>query len=52
MLLVCRGGTGNYGHAAAQAVIRRLPTAAARVRALLKSCEICGGQTGTGEGLL
>jgi hypothetical protein len=32
-----------------QAVSRRLPTAAARVRARVRSCRICGGQSGTGE---
>jgi hypothetical protein len=38
--------------AIAQAVSRWLPTAAARVRARVRSCEICGGQNGTGAGLL
>jgi hypothetical protein len=36
------------GRAIAQAVSRRLPTAAARVRAQVRSCGICGGQSGTG----
>jgi hypothetical protein len=36
------------GRAIDQAVSRRLPTAAARVR----SCGICGGQSGTGAGFL
>jgi hypothetical protein len=36
------------GRAIAQAVSRRLSTAAARVQ----SCGICGGQTGTGAGFL
>jgi hypothetical protein len=40
------------GRAIAQAVNRRLPTAAARVRAQVRSCGICGGQSGTGEGFL
>jgi hypothetical protein len=36
------------GHAIAQAVSRWLPKAAARVR----SCGICGGQSGNGAGFL
>jgi hypothetical protein len=35
-----------------QAVSRRLPTAAARVGARVRSCGICGGQSGTGAGFL
>jgi hypothetical protein len=35
------------GRAIAQAVSRRLPTAAARVRSQVRSCGICGGQSGT-----
>jgi hypothetical protein len=35
--------------AVAQAVSRRLPTAAARLRAQVRSCGICGGQSGTGQ---
>jgi hypothetical protein len=38
-----------YGRAAAQADSSRLPTAAARVRAQLSSCRICG-QSDTGAG--
>jgi hypothetical protein len=34
------------GRAIAQAIIRSHPTTAARVRAQVKSCEICGGQSG------
>jgi ribosomal protein S14 len=39
----------NQGHdrAMAQAVSRRLPNTAARVRARVRSCEICGAQSGT-----
>jgi hypothetical protein len=40
------------GHVIAQAVSRRLPIAAARVRARVRSCGICGGQSGTGAGFL
>jgi hypothetical protein len=36
----------------AQAVSPRLPTAAARVRALVSLCRICSGQSGTGAGFL
>jgi hypothetical protein len=42
----------TVGHAIAQAVSRRLPTAAAPVRAQVRSCGICGGQNGTGVGFL
>jgi hypothetical protein len=40
------------GRAIAQAVSRRLPTAAARGRAQGRSCGICGEQSGTGAGFL
>jgi hypothetical protein len=40
------------GRAIAQAVSRRRPTAAARVRAKVSSCGICGVQSGTGVGFL
>jgi hypothetical protein len=36
------------GCAVAQAVSHRLPNAAARVRAQIRSCGICGGQRGAG----
>jgi hypothetical protein len=36
----------------AQAVSRRLPTAAVRVRPRVYSCGICGGQSGTEAGFL
>jgi hypothetical protein len=40
------------GRAIAQAVSRWLPTAAARVRARVWSCGICGGQSGARAGFL
>jgi hypothetical protein len=40
------------GRAIAQAVSRRLPTAAAGARSQVRSCGICGGQSGTGAGFL
>jgi hypothetical protein len=42
----------TLGRAIAQAASRWLPTAAARVRALVWSCGICGGQSGAGAGFL
>jgi hypothetical protein len=42
----------GLGRAIAQAVSRRLPTAVIRVRSPVKSCGICGGQSGTGAGFL
>jgi hypothetical protein len=42
----------SLGCAIAQAVSRWLPTAAARVRSQIRSCGICGGQSGTGAGFL
>jgi hypothetical protein len=40
------------GRPIAQAVSRWLPTAAARVRARVRSCRISGGQSGAGAGFL
>jgi hypothetical protein len=37
------------GRAIAQAAIRLLPAAAARIRAQVRSCGIYGGQSGTGQ---
>jgi hypothetical protein len=42
----------QLGRAIAQAVSRRLPTAAARVRARLKSRRICDGPSDVGAGFL
>jgi hypothetical protein len=42
----------KQGRAIAQAVSRQLSTATARVRARVRSCGICGGQSGTGAGFL
>jgi hypothetical protein len=40
----------HLDHAIGQAVSFWLPTAAARVRAQVRSCGICGGQSDTGKG--
>jgi hypothetical protein len=40
------------GRARAHALSPRLPTAATWVRARVRSCGICGGQSGIGTGLL
>jgi hypothetical protein len=40
------------GRAIAQAVSHQLPTAAAWVPYQVRSCRICGGQTGTAAGVL
>jgi hypothetical protein len=42
----------DEGSSIAQAVSRRLPTAAARVRSKFRSCGISGGLSGTGAGFL
>jgi hypothetical protein len=44
--------TQNSGRAIAQAVSRRLPTAAARVRYQFRSCGICGGYSGSVVGFI
>jgi hypothetical protein len=50
---LCLQGTQCcQGRAIAQAVSRWLPTAAARVRARVWSCGICGKQSGDGAGFL
>jgi hypothetical protein len=48
MALLCM--EGGRGRAIAEAVSRRLPTAAARVPSQVRSRGICGGQSGTGAG--
>jgi hypothetical protein len=40
------------GSVIAQAVGHQFPTAAAWIRAQVRSCGICGGQSGTGAGFL
>jgi hypothetical protein len=54
MLALLNGETQSSvaGRAIAPAVSRRLPTAAARNRVQVRSCGICGGQSGTGAGFL
>jgi hypothetical protein len=42
----------SVGHVIAQTISRGLPTRAARVRAQVKSCSICSGQSGVGAGFL
>jgi hypothetical protein len=42
----------SLGHAIDQAVSCWLPATAARVRCQVRSCGICGGQSGTGAGFL
>jgi hypothetical protein len=42
----------HVGRATAQVLSRWLPTKKARVRSRVTSCEICGGQSGTGAGFL
>jgi hypothetical protein len=42
----------SSGRAIAQAVSRRLPTAAARVLSQVNSCGICGGQSGAAAGFI
>jgi hypothetical protein len=44
--------SSRLGRAIAQAVSRRLPTAAAQLRARVWSCGICGGQSGAGAEFL
>jgi hypothetical protein len=43
---------GVQGSAIAQEVSGRLPTAGAQVRAQVRSCGVCSGQSGTGEEFL
>jgi hypothetical protein len=48
----CSKLSQEVGRDIAQAISRRLPTAAALVRAQVTSCGIRGGQSGTGPGFL
>jgi hypothetical protein len=48
--VLCVGS--GLGRAIAQAICRRLSTAAARVRVQVRSCGICGGQSGIGARFL
>jgi hypothetical protein len=48
----CLPGFQSQFYVAVHTVSRRLPTAAVRVPAQVKSCGICGGQSGTGVGFL
>jgi hypothetical protein len=52
LLLECMPVCLEEGRAVAQAVSHRLPTAAARVRAQVRSRGICGGRSGTEAGFL
>jgi hypothetical protein len=47
--ITCEYFKVHTGLAIAQAVIRRLPTATARVRAQVRSCGICGGKRALGQ---
>jgi hypothetical protein len=40
------------GRAVAQTVSRRVPTTAARIQSQVRSCGICGEQSGSGTGFL
>jgi hypothetical protein len=50
--LTCILDYPHVGRAIAQAVSRRVPTAATRVLIQIRSFGICGGQSGTGAGFL
>jgi hypothetical protein len=50
IILLLTNSKYRYGRAMAQAVSRRPLTAETRVRSRVSSCEICGGQSGTGTG--
>jgi hypothetical protein len=42
----------SFGRAITQTISHRLPTMAAQVRAWVRSCGNCDGQSGTGAGFL
>jgi hypothetical protein len=48
----CASATALLGRVIAQAVSRRFPTAAARIRGRIRLCGIYGGQSGNGAGFL
>jgi hypothetical protein len=51
-IMLCQYTYVWVGRAMAETVSRWLSTASARVRAHVRSCGICGGQSGTGAGFL
>jgi hypothetical protein len=50
--LLVTASNGGRCRGIVQAVSHRLPRAAARVRSYVRSCGVCGGQSGAGAGFL